>query len=66
MSHKGIFEDSDDFSEEESGEDFSASEEDWEPGKDDGPSDDDDDEIDLSEADDDDEDESQSKRGKKS
>lgn len=42
MSQKGIFEDSD---ESESGEDFSASEDEWQPGKDDHVSDEDEDDI---------------------
>lgn len=68
MSHKGIFEDSDEFSDEESGEDFSASEEEWAPGKDDRVSDDDDDiDAGLDDfTDDDDDDGSKGKRGKKS
>lgn len=41
MSHKGIFENSDDDFESESGEDFSASEDEWKPGKDDHVSDED-------------------------
>lgn len=65
MSHKGIFEDSDEFSDEESGEDFSASEDDWQPGKDDKLSEEDD--IDLSENDDEDDDDGpKSKKTKKS
>lgn len=63
MSYKGIFEDSD---ESESGEDFSASEEDWKPGKGDVSSDEDE-EVDLSEnSEDDDEGPSQGKKSKNS
>lgn len=62
MSHKEIFEDSD---ESESGEDFSASEDDWKPGKGDVSSDEDE-EIDLSENDDSEDDDDGPSKGKKS
>lgn len=65
MSHKGIFEDSDDFSE-ESGEDFSASEDEWAPGKDDKPSDDEEDDVSEDATDDDDDDDDDQPKSKKS
>lgn len=67
MSYKGIFKDSDE--ESESGEDFSASEDEWQPGKYDHVSDEDEDDIANASSENDISDEegsSQSKKSKKS
>lgn len=69
MSHKEIFEDSFDEDESESGEDFSASEDEWKPGKDDHVSDEDEDDHDANGSDnvsDEEEGGSKGKRSKKS
>lgn len=47
MSYKGVFKDDSDDFESESGEDFSASEDEWKPGKDDAVSDEDDDDENI-------------------
>lgn len=67
MSHKGIFEDDSDDFESESGEDFSASEEEWKPGKYDAVSEEDEDDNIANESGDDasDDDEGHSKSKKK-